>query len=113
MALNVAWVIVTSWMGMFDLVNMLQRGGVSVIFCSFGTKLPVVSLETFELGNGWDVLVVFEHANADRLLPLGHWPKYVERKGNCVVCQAIINRKNLPKKGNRHESRIQCEHCLV
>ena len=55
----------------------------------------------------------FEHANADRLLPLGHWPKYVERKGNCVVCQAIINRKNLPKIGNRHESRIQCEHCLV
>ena len=58
MALNVAWVIVMSWMGMFNLVNMLQRGGVSVIFCSFGTKLPVVSLETFELGNGWDVLVV-------------------------------------------------------
>ena len=52
-----------------------------------------------------------EYVSADRLLPLGHWPVYVERKGNCVVCQAIMKRKKLPTKANRHESRIQCEHC--
>ena len=54
-----------------------------------------------------------DHANSDRLLPLGHWPKYVEKKGNCVVCQQIMKRKKLPSKNNRHESRIQCEQCLV
>ena len=54
-----------------------------------------------------------DHANSDRLLPLGHWPKYVEKKGNCVVCQQIMKRKKLPSKKNRHESRIQCEQYLV
>ena len=55
------------------------------------------------------MLVIYEHANGDRLLPLGHWPKYVERKRNCVVCQAFLNRNNLPTLGNRHETRVQCE----
>ena len=54
----------------------------------------------------------YEHTNA-WLLPLGHWPKNLEGKGNCVVCQAILNRKNLPTLGNRHETRVQCEHCGV
>ena len=37
----------------------------------------------------------------------------MERKGNCVVCQAILNRQNLPTLGSRHETRVQCEHCGV
>ena len=44
-----------------------------------------------------------EYVSADRLFPLGHWLMYVERKGNCVVCQAIMKRKKLPTKANRHD----------
>ncbi len=55
-----------------------------------------------------------EHIQLDRLNSnLGHWPVHVDRKGNCVVCLAIIQRRNLSIVGNRHESRIQCEHCKV
>ena len=43
---------------------------------------------------------------------VGH-PRSVERKGNCVVCQAIMKRKKLPTKANRHDCRMLCEHCSV
>ena len=35
------------------------------------------------------------------------------KKGNCYVCMASIRSQGLPTVGNRHESRIQCEHCRV
>ena len=38
---------------------------------------------------------------------------YLHLAKNYVVCQAILNRKNLPTLGNRHETRVQCEHCGV
>ena len=55
-----------------------------------------------------------EHLQLDRLnVNLGHWPKHADKKGNRVVCLAVINKKKLSLVGNRHESRIQCEHCKV
>ena len=55
-----------------------------------------------------------EHVLLDRLNSnLGHWPKHVCKKGNCVVCLALIRKQDLPSVGNRHESRIQCEYCNV
>ncbi len=55
-----------------------------------------------------------EHIQLDRLnSKLGHWPVHVDSKGNCVVCLAIIHQRNLSIAGNRHVSRIQCEHCKV
>ena len=53
-----------------------------------------------------------EHTQLDRLNSnLGHWPTHVDKKGNCAVCLAVIRRRRLPIVGNRHELRIQCEHC--
>ena len=55
-----------------------------------------------------------EHLLLDRLNSnLGHWPVHVSKKGNCYVCMASIRSQGLPTVGNRHESRIQCEHCRV
>lgn len=42
-----------------------------------------------------------------------HWPVFVNKKDNCVVCREIIRVKNLPTIGNRHESKITCEACEV
>ena len=54
------------------------------------------------------------HAQLDRLNPnLGHWPTHVGRKGNCAVCLAVNRRRGLPSVGNCHESRIQCEYCII
>ena len=44
---------------------------------------------------------------------LGHWPIHVENKLDCVVCAAIIKKKQLSRSGNQHESRIQCSYCKV
>ena len=36
-----------------------------------------------------------EHLQLDRLnVNLGHWPKLADKKGNCVVCLAVVNKKN-------------------
>ena len=42
-----------------------------------------------------------------------HWPVFVNKKSNCVVCRETIRVKNLPTIGNRHESKITCEACEV
>ena len=52
-----------------------------------------------------------EHSQFGRLnRTLGHWPVYVKRKSDCVVCAARIVKNKLPRAGNRHESRIRFSH---
>ena len=74
--------------------------------------LALKLLGTLEGGNVLGILVAW-NMSADRLLLLGHWTKYIEKKGNCVVCQGIMKKKKLSSKSFRHKSRIQCEHCSV
>ncbi len=54
------------------------------------------------------------HAQLTRLQPNHlHWPTTVPQSNDCVVCAGKTRRKNLPSRGNRHETRFICKHCKV
>lgn len=36
-----------------------------------------------------------------------HWPIFVEKKGNCVVCHDTVCVKKLSRVGNRHEYNVK------
>ncbi len=54
-----------------------------------------------------------DHLQLETECKFSHWPKHADRKGNCAVCSVIIRKNELTAVGNRHESRVQCEHCKV
>ena len=50
-----------------------------------------------------------EHAKRTRLNHnLDHYPRTVAKTKCCVVCEGTRRRKQLPERGNRHESRTLC-----
>ena len=53
-----------------------------------------------------------EHAERTRLKHnLDHYPRTVAQTKRCVVCEGTRRRKQLPERGNRHESRTLCSTC--
>ena len=56
-----------------------------------------------------DVLVVWNMNASIVCLDTGRF--HIDMKQDCVVCAAIIRKKQLSRSGNRHESHIQCSHC--
>ncbi len=109
---NAAWVMLLYLIAMFDQRSM-HDGRSKCDFLQFRYEVATEFIGDFRGRQRIGRPRSLEHLNADRLLLLGHWPKYVEKKGNCVVCQGIMKMKKLPSKSFRHESRIQCEHCSV
>lgn len=85
MVLNVAFVIVKSWKVTFDLVNMLPRERKKRDFLQFCYVVANSHIGSFQSWQRRRHPCSVEHANANRLLPLGHWPKNVGGKST-VLC---------------------------
>ena len=55
-----------------------------------------------------------DHANLIRLnTSVGHMPECLSTSTRCVVCTGKMRRRNLPSRGNRHETKFRCKTCDV